>query len=267
MSKLKVWMFSAHSIASRAYAERFYDILDKWKFTPTRFDKYEPIRQKWGCRDAFTDAWKEEGLRSFGQVLIRRSKRPVYYADALFQFGQNRTRDNKPPYHGVSIYGVNEAELNGDDLKQLISVADQLFVSLDMDYGFLCLDEEYDAKNIIKNYRHPDGSLEPRRVVGMKWPYCLPGLYWVNYFGASYLRQGFAQDLLLSSPPWISQVGDGIRLQVNQHPRYFESDGAALEESKLKTLMGQSWFFSKDRDSCTSLDVSLDELRSPIPSA
>jgi hypothetical protein len=265
MSRLKVKMFSAHSIASTNCAERFYDILDRWTFTPTTFDKYEPIRQKWGCKDAFTDAWKEEGLRSFGQVLIRRSKRPAYYADASFQFGQNRIRDNKPPYHGVSIYRINESEL--DDANQLISIADQLFVSLKMDYGFICLEEEYEAKNIIKNYRHPDGSLEPRRVVGMNWPHCIPCLYWVNYFGASYLHQGFAQDLLRSSLASISQVGDGIRLLMNQHPRDFESEGAALEESELKTSMGQSWFFSKDRDSCTSLDVSLDELRSPIPSA
>lgn len=137
-----------------------------------------------------------------------------------------------------------------------------------MDYGFICLSDEYDAKNIVKNVRHPDGKVEPRKVIGMNWPHCLPGLYWTNYFGRRYLDRGFAADVLESHPTKVTSVGDGIRFQTSEDPRFFESAEAASAEREMRESLGERWFFDRNNDrDCESIDVSLEQLRSPVPVA
>lgn len=264
MSEFNVTLFRARSLASTTCAEKFYAILNDWDYPPEVFDETEPIRQPWENKDYFIDLWKQEAQRSFGIILTKCRRRFTYDTTVTFLFGPNRILDNKPPYHGISIYGVKESQCRGKKLDQFVGLADQLFVALDMDYGFMCLDEEYEAKNIIKNVRHEDGSLEPRHVIGMKWPYCLPGLYWVNYFGRRYLEKGFAAGIATTHPQLTAEIAGGIRLQLSDDPRFFESANATTVESEIRISLGEEWFFSREkRGNCRALDVSLDELRSP----
>lgn len=264
MSSWKIELFSAHSLAMADYAEKYYTVLDSWGYRPDVFDETEPIRIPWKSKDDFLRIWRQEGQRSFGIVLTKCRTRFSYDTHVIFQFGPNRILDNKPPYHGISIYGVKESQCRGKKLDQLVGLADQLFVALDMDYGFMCLDEEYEAKNIIKNVRHEDGSLEPRHVIGMSWPYCLPGLYWINYFGERYLEKGFAAGIKATHSSLASEIDGGIRLQLSDDPRFFQSASAATIGSEIRKALGEEWFFSREKkDNCRAMDVSLDELRSP----
>ena len=261
-------LFTTQSLANNDCAERVYEILNSWDFPPEVFDEYEPIRQSWSKKDDFIKAWNQQGTRYFGQVLIRRKKRMAYYADVVFQFGPNRKLDNKPPYHGLSVYRVKESECTGELRSQLVNLGDRFFSELEMDYGFMCLSDEYDAKNIVKNVRHADGSVEPRKVVGMNWPHCVPGLYWINYFGKRYLDQGFAAKISDSQPANVTTVGGGIRFQTDKDPRFFESADAASTEHEMRESLGKLWFFDRDNDrNCDSIDVSLEHLRSPVPVA
>ncbi len=268
MAYFKLHLFTTQSLANVECAETVYKILNSWDFPPEVFDEHEPIRQSWSKKGDFIRAWNQQGAQYFGQVLIRRKKRLAYYADALFQFGQNRKLDNKPPYHGLSVYHVKESECTGALRSKLVNLGDRFFGELKMDYGFMCLSDEYDSKNIVKNVQHPDGTVEPRKVVGMNWPQCIPGLYWTNYFGKRYLEQGFATKVLESHPTNVTTVGDGIRFQTNEEPRFFESVEASATEREMRETLGKQWFFDrKNERDCDSIDVSLSQLRSPVPFA
>jgi hypothetical protein len=133
-----------------------------------------------------------------------------------------------------------------------------------MDYGFICLSDEYDKKNIIKNVKHADGSIEPRKVVGMNWPKCLPGIYWTNYFGKAYLVKGFASHLSETIHSRVARIGDGIRVQTSDEPRGFEAADAAQIEANVIRELGQTWFFDKTTGRiCDSIDAPLQELQQP----
>lgn len=264
MSFFQIEMFSTHSLAGTEFAEKVYGILDSWDFPPDVFDKYEPIRQPWEMREDFIKAWTQQGQRYFGQVLIRRRKRLAYYASVLFEFGENRKFDNKPPYHGISVYRVKESQCSQKTMEKLVELGDQLFHELQMDYGFVCLDEEYDAKNIIKNVLHPDGAVEPRKVIGMNWPQCIPGLYWINYFGRAYLENCFAEKALTDFSANIEKVGCGIRFQTSGDPRLFRSEEGAALERKMRDALGENWFFDRTTDrKCRSFVTSSEQLRFP----
>lgn len=264
MASFNLHLFAAKSLADDRYAASTYQILESSGVGPDVFDVSEPIRQSWGMRDAFREAWQQQSKQYFGQVLFRRTKDLAYYGDVSFQFGPDRKLDNKPPYHGLSLYKVKESACTGDSRKRFIDLCDRLFAELEMDYGFLCLSDEYDAKNIVKDIRHSDGTVEPRKVAGMYWPYCLPGLYWTNYFGKRYLDQGFGRNLQAMLPENTTCIGKGIRLQVHKDPRFFESDEARTIECSIREMLGESWFFDREsgRD-CNALNVSLEQLRSP----
>jgi hypothetical protein len=258
MSYIELHLFSANSLADLAYAEKLYEIFDSFDYPPSVFDKFEPIKKPWSKKHDFFKAWKQQSQQFFGQVLIQRKKQVAYHADIMFQFGQNRKLDNKPPYHGISVYQIKESDCTGES-------RDQLFSELNMDYGFICSSGEYDAKNIVKNVGQPDGSIEPQKVIGMNWPYSIPSLYWTNNFGKKYLNQGFADDYIQLHPNSVTKVGDGIRLQTAKEPRFFESVESASVESSIRISLGQKWFFdSKTQGNCETIDVSLDGLRMPI---
>jgi len=264
MAYFKANLFSAHSLAGECYSNWAYDIFETSGYCPEVFDVSEPILQSWNAKDAFCEAWRQQSSRPFGQILLQRKQAIPFYASVVFQFGPDRKRDGKPPYHGLSLYDVDESKCIGESRKNLIDLCDRLFAELEFDYGFLCLHDEYDAKNIIKGVSRSGGAIEPRKVVGMNWPYCLPGLYWTNYFGGRYFDQGFGEGIQALHSTEIARVGKGVRLQTSHDPRFFQSDRAEQIERGIRDKLGSSWFFDRESDhDCNALEVSLDELRSP----
>ncbi len=264
MSHFKIEMFTTRSLVSNDCAEKVYQILSSWDFPPDVFSEYEPVRQKWSMKDTFIAAWNQQGRQFLGQILIRRKCRLAYNAEILFQFGPNRKQDNRPPYHCISVYRVKESHCTRASREKLVSLGDRFFTELEMDYGYICLSNEYESKNILKNVPHADGTIEPRKVIGMNWPQCIPGLYWINYFGRSYLEQGFAKRAFDSYSSNMTRVGSGIRFKTNDEPRFFESAGGAAAEREMRDALGEKWFFDQGVNrECLSIDVSLDQLRSP----
>ena len=258
-------LFSHRNIGSSSCAEKVYEIFDSSSFRPDRYDRFEPIRRSWGDKSEFSLMWQQSAKAFFGMMMMQRRKPPSFWSSVTFEFGPNRKADNKPPYHEISVRNVAEKHCVGETRSQFISLCDNLFTSLEMDYGFLCLDSEYDKKNIVRNVVHPDGAIEPEHVIGMKWPYCLPGLYWTNYFGENYLSQGMPHTVENSGVACIKSVGKGIRVQLGDDPRGFETSEGVVLESSIRRSLGESWFFDphdQERE-CRPLDVSLDELRSP----
>lgn len=259
----KFSLFTSNSLASAQIADIVYDTLSNWQFSPESFGDSEPISVAWPQQETFAEMWARQSQQYFGQVLVQRHRAPSYFADITFQFGPDRILDKKPPCHTVSLFGMKESETTPEIQERLVELCDALFQQLDFEYGFLCLDDEYDAKNIRKNWRHPDGTIEPRKVVGMRWPYCIPALYWINYFGSQYLDQGFAAPLSQLTRGEVATLQNGIRFQTDVNPRFFESDGASQAEAECRMSLGEEWFYSDDMNECRRLTTNLASLRAP----
>jgi len=256
VASLKLMFFAAHSLASKECSTTFYNALDDWDFPPDRYGEYEPIRTNWANSEKFLGSWRKQGSQVFGQVLVRRSTPPKYYADAIFLYGPRAN------YHTVSMYDLPETLGKEGHVIRLVGLADRLFQELQLDYGFICLDSEYDHKNILKNYEHDDGSIEPRKVVGMNWPTCLPGLYWINYFGGAYLNQGFGNSVQTRHPESVTVLKNGLRFQARGSAQEFDSPDSEAQEQAIKEELGSDWFFSSKTDGpLTGLNVSLEELK------
>jgi hypothetical protein len=166
----------------------------------------------------------------------------------------------------VSVYGIAESQCTEEALPHILQLADELFIALKLDYGRVCLSDDYQAKNMIKNFRHSDGSVEPRHVIGVQeWPECLPGIYWTNYFGGKYFEQGFGQAIEQCEFVRTTKfANNGMRVQLCERPDYFRHANAREMEIAAMEALGRDWFFERDRlKQCMPLTVALGHFRSP----
>jgi hypothetical protein len=263
MADLHISFRTANSLSNIRFAERFYDIFNRWNWPPERFDKYEPIRLPWSRRNDFIEAWVEQGQTYFGQVLVQRKRSFPYYANPIMPFGPKAT------CHFVNVYGIAELKCTDDALFHIVRLADELFAELELDYGRICLSDDFDAKNIVKNYRDPQGRLEPRHVIGVKeWPACLPGIYWINYFGRKYLEQGLNTSFY-DKDIELTHLGEsGIRLQLAERPDYFRLNGSDALENRTMDRLGREWFFENQSFKvCKPLRVSRGQFQTPPAAA
>ncbi len=256
-SQLNMTLHASRSLADEKVACRVFEMLNDWKWPPERFDAFEPIKKVWSGRSEFVALWQEQGKVAFGQVMVRRRTRISYYGSVLMLFGPT-TR-----FHSISLYGITESACSNDVLAEVTRLADDLFVELGLDYGRISLKEEFDGENVIKNFRHPDGTIEPRRVVGMNWPECIPGVYWTNYFGSRYLDQGFGQNRHDLEGVDVQDLSDsGFRVRLSDSLTYFRDVGEASELKSVCRQLGPEWFFSQhDEGKIQGLECPNEELR------
>jgi hypothetical protein len=105
-------------------------------------------------------------------------------------------------------------------------------------YGRANLDAEFRAKNLIDD-------TEGLRAVGVKLDVALPGLYWLNHFGAPYLKL-IGKDRLLSAPVYQAKgAGEGVLIALDASPLSWESTAYREREQQAIGHIGPQFFFSK----------------------
>jgi hypothetical protein len=114
---------------------------------------------------------------------------------------------------------------------------EQLNLHLPVRYAHTYFDEEFDAKNIVRD----DGV----RAVGVKLTKSLPGLYWLNYFGAPYVDL-IGKDRLLSAPAHeTKEVGTGVLLSLAESGDSWDSPAYVEREQRTIEHIGRQYFFSR----------------------
>jgi hypothetical protein len=114
--------------------------------------------------------------------------------------------------------------------------------ALPVRYGNVSLSEEFDAKNLIDD-------AEGLHAVGVKLDVSLPGLYWLNYFGAPYVRL-IGEESLLSSPAYeTKKVGAGVLIALDFSPLNWESASYQEREEQTINHLGRRFFFLKGEPS------------------
>ena len=103
-----------------------------------------------------------------------------------------------------------------------------------------------EAKNIAQNVQHTDGTVEPRKPVGVDWPRCLPGVYWANYFGKPYI-EWFGRKELLSAPAYETRELPSGTIRLIAYARPTDAgglDGVEVED-RIRTHLGLEAFFDR----------------------
>jgi hypothetical protein len=105
-------------------------------------------------------------------------------------------------------------------------------------YANVHLDEEYYAKNMIDD---ETGT----RAIGPNLAEGLPGLYWLNYFGAPYVEL-IGRERLLTSPAYeVKAVGDGVLVALDASAEAWQSEAYRQREQATTAHLGQQYFFSR----------------------
>jgi hypothetical protein len=105
-------------------------------------------------------------------------------------------------------------------------------------YACARLTPEFEEKNLIKN----QGGV---RAVGVRLDRAVPGLYWLNYFGADYVRL-MEKIVLLSAPAYeAKQIGDGVLVSLGADPTEWQTSVYRDREKSIIEHLGQQFFFTK----------------------
>ena len=171
--KIVLRLFTKQPLVECWKCERLYEILDHWRFRPSKFNDVEPVRNAWGDRSKFREQFEMNCRESFG-VLIVEWKKPKFDSMVIW------SRGPLAKHHCLSFFTARYQDLGGSKVPYLLELADQLFEELDFHYGFACMDAEYHATNINLDVQIDERTVQPKQVVGMEWPDCLPGLYWLQ---------------------------------------------------------------------------------------
>lgn len=99
--------------------------------------------------------------------------------------------------------------------------------------------EEFNAKNMVND----ESGLYS---IGVKLDVSLPGLYWLNYFGAPYLDL-IGEERLMTAPVHSARkTGSGIILSLDESPFAWKSESYQNRERIAIDHIGQKYFFHRD---------------------
>ena len=105
-------------------------------------------------------------------------------------------------------------------------------------YGHVHNSAEFNTKNMIDDQT---GT----RAIGRLLTDSLPGLYWLNLFGAPYLDL-IGRERLLSAPAFeVNPVDDGVLLTLASAADAWERADYKDREQAVITHLGEEFFFSR----------------------
>jgi len=109
---------------------------------------------------------------------------------------------------------------------------------LDIHYARACDERDFASKNLLE----VNGGA---RAIGVDFEKAIPGLYWLNYFGAGYV-DFLGRDRLLTSPAVeVKAVRDGVLLELYRSPADWQSDVAGKCVEAVTAHLGRQFFFSR----------------------
>lgn len=109
--------------------------------------------------------------------------------------------------------------------------------ALTPDYAEAYTNEEHCARNVDFSY----GS----RAIGAYISECLPGLYWLNYFGRELTEFLDAKKLLSAPVPIRERIGDGVLLGLHADPHAWSTPEFEATWDSAMEWIGREYFFDR----------------------
>jgi hypothetical protein len=144
-----------------------------------------------------------------------------------------------PGLNEVSIEVFNRSDVEGEPVSTWARKFFECVVSqLPVRYARARTREEFAAKNMIEDERSAE-------AIGVDITDAIPGLYWLNYFGAPYLDL-IGRDRLLSAPAHeVKPAGDGVLIGLDASPEAWQSPAYQQREQAVIAHLGEQYFFSR----------------------
>lgn len=228
-------LFSGRPLQPERFSRPLYDLLDGWRDTPYRFSDVEPVRQPWGSRDEFLRQCEHNSRQPFGTVIVK-WQRPQCYLMLIFERGPLSQS------HVLTMRLRQGVGVGGESIPWVLGLLDALLDLLEMDYGFACLEDEFRSLNRPAASTDGTGGNQSTHALGPKWPDCIPGLFWCNYFGNAYFDQGFGPRIMELSG--ASSLRRGFRVLRSPSPVTWESEEDQIRSEQVRTILGVEWFCS-----------------------
>ena len=219
------WRHAGHDTAAA-----FYHYLQQHpRFTPEKVGSFEPLHLPFGKAG-------EEGIVRLlvdeHMLLTVRSSAPHQHLTQI-----NLVEPKKPN-------GLNHS-IAAEDLGKSLSITDyiaflkDLFLLFDFDYGCARHKEDWYRKNM---------EVTPRvkRSIGVNLKQYLPGVYWANFFGLTYVRK-FGSDTIRSAPAYSVEEVAESRFLLLSTATPFEYDRPDIQQRERKIVehLGRGAFFDR----------------------
>jgi hypothetical protein len=136
--------------------------------------------------------------------------------------------------NGIS-WNVTSKEVEGIPASEWVVKACEAFCkAIPIGHGFACSEMEYQAKNKIKwSYE----GLDPTRH--------LPGMYWLNYFGAPYVKLIGRKRLMSGRSVNTWRVGTGIMMRFGDDPLGWRTRAYRAAVTAALDHVGRRYFFDR----------------------
>lgn len=183
---------------------------------------------------AALELWCREGA-SRGGFLIAGTPRTESWLLATFV-----CRGGRQPVGYLKLSTRVREPAMADGARGMLSLLRRWVELTDADFARLCLKDEWEQKNVIRNYEEPDG-VNPYKVFNTDITEGLPGVYWATYLGRPYL-DWIGEEVIDASPwPNIEKHAGGYLLLRSESPAAWRNE--ADLDSRLREHLGERRFF------------------------
>lgn len=161
----------------------------------------------------------------------------AYKGLSFFLHHSDRTLPPELNEMTIEVYGPSTVE--GQTTSAWAREAfEALAVRLPVRYANVHMDGEFAAKNLIDD----ETGVE---AVGVDITDAIPGLYWLNYFGAPYLDLIGRERLLTSPAHEVKPVGDGVLIALDSSADAWQTAAYQQREQAVIAHLGKQFFFSR----------------------
>lgn len=237
---------------------RFFADYDGGYFLPEKCDVYEPERERFDPQDLSVPVgWLSQ---VGGSVRLKKSRVPKYsgYIDnkrfpPIWQKGgltPMKPSVGEPVFLTHLCFWIDAKIVRMRSMEFLRRFLVDLFRTLEGDFGFLTMTEDYAQKNFLVTVEKCYSTRTTReRYVGDNPETCLPGVYWINLFGRLYV-EWFGEGKFESIPCFYKEKlpNGGYLIQCAENMRYFETDEAQRVKAIKDHFGGEAFFEIKELD-------------------
>ena len=228
MKYVNIKVFTTKPIKGEDTANRYFTVLEQHGFRLERVGQTEPVRQAYSLQNGIAVWTKEEDgcyVEDVGMIgkaggMIGKSSKPRFFVQSLWWECPNQVNLN---WVSLSIAD----NLVERQLGEIIALFKDSVDILQADYGFIGHQETV--------YRqHVTGTLKTR----------LPGVFWFNYFGPTYVK--FFTEEKIKSFPWLNteDLNGGLITSLSDSPKkLLETDEI---ENAAKEHLGSDSFGDLD---------------------
>lgn len=146
------------------------------------------------------------------------------------------------PFATEGCFWFDATALDRQNPAFFVDFLEQLFIIMEGDFAFLTMEQDYKRRNQVVDHSL-DGSTITR-YEGDELARCLPGVYWANIFGKTYV-DWFGAEKLETAPSYETKKlkNESFLILCAPDPRHFQNSGYESRVSNVVNHLGRRAFF------------------------